>query len=501
MDLATSKNTELESQYSGLRSDKKSQKSKAITEECIYHQHPESFRSSLAELRKVLSIPKQLFKKIAMAVCSCRKGQRSLERTSLSELEACIKKDIPDENLLSRLINDGTKEGAICFNTVQFVESVFREARTYRNESAIRLVALIRMAINGDFTLLEQEQSPESIERRLPANQKCNKNKEKARNVFLRKSMRVLLQKRKKQAGEQAKVVILPMFGGNTNLLQADTDIGRHFSNIAVMFKPCVIEIDYEATGLAMEKNQQKTKISIWCKDDVFLSIRNQLVAKARGLQSLITTAHLQQLARIKLLRRFSAHKITKLAQPLTSSIALVADPQVVKEIKWEDFSKKVHAERQAKSKKSYNCTDRTLKCLHCNTTVTKLSEDRHFSKNAEHEQALLQSNPCDSQYRNKDISVHTCRYHPGYPISHNKKWSCCFQDIDTTTLKEFELAIIHSSTGCVVDQPHVWRYKSRNNRKEHIKLSNRPTSKKLHDIDLYSDKFGELKIGKQNLC
>ena len=449
-----------------------SRKPKPKPDACLYHANPLSFRVIMADLSKSLRIPAPHSKRAAMTVCSCRSGRASSQRTSVAELQVLLASSrTTDAMVLSRLMEDPekTKGESASLMTIRFVENAFRDARIQGTESAVRFSALLKMAFNSDFSLLKQEAS---IGGGKCLEEKDNSDKSKQKRThFSAKSHSALMFKRKRQIGRPAYTIILPMFGGNSNLLQEKEEVGRNFKNIALKFKPCVIEIDYEATGIAMAKNQQKTMAKVWCKQEHYQSIWIQLVHAAEKLQNTLTAIHVQKLKYAKGRRQAMGWQTRSLQlHTLNSPLAHLADPELAKEIKSDDFSKKQNGARHDKMKTRQKTKQGVTRCLHCQNTPDDFDSDE--SPVGQSESNQIRQCGCEGDKARKNIRRPTplCRYHPGF-IERSGKWSCCLQDAGSSKSAQPDSGTIHKTTGCVNDQPHVWRYKmDRPSNKEHKK-------------------------------
>ncbi|GFS13523.1 hypothetical protein ElyMa_001398800 [Elysia marginata] len=147
------------------RTKKKARRLKPNPEECLYHADPESFLPVMKELGRVLEIPDFLYKRGAMAVCSCRTSRTSSQRMDVAELQVFLAScEITDAMLLSRLKEQPIvsktyywRKFYVSLPTVEFVENSLHEASIYGKESPLRFVAILKMALKSDFSLLQEE--------------------------------------------------------------------------------------------------------------------------------------------------------------------------------------------------------------------------------------------------------------------------------------------------------------------------------------------------------
>ncbi|GFS13526.1 hypothetical protein ElyMa_001398900 [Elysia marginata] len=422
---------------------RKDRKPKPNPHECLYHADPTSFLSAMKEVGRTLQIPAPLCKRGAMAVCSCRTSRTSSQRMNVAELRVFLAScEISDAMLLSHLTGGPiqTKADETNLMAIQLVKNALHEASICERESTLRFTALLKMTMKQDLSLLEKEAE---IGGSKPVERKpC---KRKGAPLY------VMIHKIKKRSGGKANVLTLPMFGGNFKRLQLEARVGERFKSISLKYKPCYIEVDYQATGAAMAQKQQKTVVNIWCKKENYEMIRRQLVTEAQILQERITYAHEQQLIRFKMNKRDrylrDANRRTRVS---SSSLARLADPELIKEAKKEDFSRKRRADRQRKAVLMHRKTDSKrkkdgcLKCIHCYNSFTEV--------HAEHNE--LTGKPP----RSKSIKIPPeCRYHPGFPIKKLGKWSCCMQDTHNSS-EPSDISTSHRVTGCSIGHSHVWR-------------------------------------------
>ncbi|KAK3793161.1 hypothetical protein RRG08_024992 [Elysia crispata] len=391
----------------------------------------------MIDLGKILQIPMSLRKHAAMAVCSCRTGRKSSERISAAELQVrLISFETTDMMLVSRLTGnpESTKTAAPNSTTVHFVEDALHEVRASGRESPLRFIAVLKMALKQDFSLLHKEAESGRVR-----HTQIDKSQRKVNaSPFLANFFRGMIHKKKKQSGGPAKLLQLPMFGGNAKLLQESDEIGTRFKVLSVRFNPCVIEIDYEATGIAMAKNIQRTIAKVWCKDEHYHVIHHKLFITAKTLQERLSARHRQQRMGFKVRTNF-----------LSIPFAHLIDPELAQETLRDDFSRKHKADSKDKDKMRHRKKVGSIKCLHCHITFNSVP--------TEQSKASLTSLG-SGQFENDHNVTHSCRYHPGFQSKRLGKWSCCLQDFETYR-KASDIAHIHMDTGCVNDQSHVWRY------------------------------------------
>lgn len=438
---------------------------------CFYHNEKGYFGVVAKELKPMLGIPRTCLSRLAMAICSCRK--KTDKRTSFEEM---IQQDeyenIGDSDLLYKLFASGSSSNnAMSQGSYANANGYISNAIKYKslgNESATRLVIILKMASRKNYKYLCEEMIGQ--QQQLDSTSSDNEQiatttieaKEKGsvsisplkNDVIIYKNnskracrsheIRFILQKRKRQADTMTRQT-LPMFGGSVKTLYRTKNIGEKFCALSAKCKPCVIEMDFEATGERMRQNMKMTIIKIWCKRMHLPIIVRTLTDAARKVQETNDAIHRQQ----KQFRRpwdsKKGHDSCEFNQEF---------PPHLKEIRKSNFSRKQHSSHKKSKvikqkqlrKNRKSDTSFSVRCYNCHIELENLPHRYNNGWNLDNPPSLA------------------CKYHPGYLMDANlttclvnrKVWSCCGQGGESDG-KSFA----HAQNGCQ-QGPHMWRYQTK---------------------------------------
>ncbi|XP_046360340.2 uncharacterized protein LOC124137946 [Haliotis rufescens] len=386
--------------------------------DCVYHTDKVKFESVRKDLQKLQILPKKYGPRLAMTVCTCRKNVKkgNYDVHSLEITRGEVAKVYDDVNLPKWDAYPQTKD---------FVSNVL--STYYTGLSKRKLLCVLVKALDNDFNIFAPEM------RLKPIKKKEHKTSPSAVHYIIRK--------RKKSCSIKTDV-ILPLFGGNSKSLEPAT--GKGFCEVSRKFD-CVVQFDGEKTKMFMDKGQQKTMVTVWCKSQESLGeISQYLTAAAMKIQAETSRKHEQE------------HRKRVAAREIKKSIHLKSSPgdQTAyqfemdrKDIMSLDFEKKVM--KDDKHKRYQLCGKDRFDplvgghCLNCLKTYDSLKE-------------------------NGDV----CRYHKGFIFYCAEEryytWSCCSYSVQYLKPTHAE----HSVSGCTEGQ-HVWR--------PHLKASRGDKSENKH--------------------
>ncbi|XP_067651715.1 uncharacterized protein [Haliotis asinina] len=391
---------------------------------CIYHSDKVKFENARKDLQKLQILPKKYGPRLAMAVCSCRKNAKkgdydvdSIEVTNEDFNRLYLELELPKWDTYPQ--------------TKDFVNEV--QAISLCNPSVKKLLYVLARALDKNYTFLEQEM------RLIPINIKQQKTSPSAIPHIIRK--------RKKSCSIKTDI-ILPLFGGNSKSLETTT--GKGFCDINRKFD-CVVQFDGEKTKAFMDKEKQKTVVTVWCKSRESLTdITLCLTAAAEKIQSEASRRHQREKERRDVAKANSRFFSEKSSSDVKTAYNFEMDR---KEILSCDFEKKVLKEDK---QKRYQPTGKEK--------VDPLIGGHCMN--------------CLKMYDSLKSSDETCRYHEGY-ISYNAVgkyhfWTCC--NNSSCYLKPTHEE--HSSHGCKEGR-HVWR--------PHLKASRGDKSEHKHWTKVFS--------------
>ncbi|XP_012936101.1 uncharacterized protein LOC106011350 [Aplysia californica] len=383
---------------------------------CVYHDDPAGFKSTMLDIKKVAKIPNHLHKRSAMAVCACRRN---------SNFRACdADSGTCDESRQENFIDffGGVPEDMVKSSTVTFIQNMQTMCKRVDNSSAVKFICLVKMALHGEFFHLQEEENFEKT--RKPSRKSEKKRKEKKRF-----SLPLYVSKIKRKLGKAKKTIMLPMFGGNMNVLQDHSQVGRHFKEICKKYRPCVIEVDYEKTGTLMAANQTNSVLKVWCStNEVHHKIATEIVLIAKSVQEEGTKQFLATRRRVRL--QWRPGKILDKCDEFD-------DPFSLKEMKWDTYDKKCFPKGKRNTAARTSASKPAVAyCLNCAVDLPALKTHERCSEDGH-------------------ASSAECVHHSGY-VKENC-WSCCAQLVSVDTKPSWEE---HRSTGCTTSV-HVWRYRS----------------------------------------
>lgn len=360
---------------------------------CLYHSDKYHFDVVCREIEKAKIIPRAYARRLAMCVCSCRKSRFNL---------AAEVKQLDLQNMACHLEN--------CVKTNKWPLSLVTLLKplvnTYyvriENYSQSMLIWVLFRAVNdNNFDLLETLVKKPSPTGPTKEQQKITPTQ-----------FQFMLNKKWKNSKNHCDIII-PLFAGNTKLLQGD----ERFKCLQLQHKDIVIKIDHKANTQFMEKNIAKTRMKLAGKCESEMHKFGQALVKlAADIQMTLDRKHRIQYEKRKEQR----------AQKMYSYCSSTNDhvPVEYKEEMEDHYTRRCNANR--KGSKTKSVADSCLKDGHCMNCLDKF---------------VTLKNPED------------CKYHPGF-IGLDSKWSCCgiCAETDQPTLQE------HKNTGCFTGV-HNWRH------------------------------------------
>ncbi|CAG2222636.1 unnamed protein product [Mytilus edulis] len=359
---------------------------------CLYHADKCHFDIVTRDIEKAKIIPRNYVKRLAMCVCSCRKNKfkitdevRQLDLQEMANyLGNCIKSEKWPVSLVSML-----KPLLLDVRLQQYSQSM--------------LVWILYKAINCQtYSLLdslikkkEPGEVPKKPEQKMTAVQF---------NHMINKKWRNSLYKIE---------VIVPMFAGNTKVLQND----ERFQNLQLKHKDVVVKIDNKANSEFIDKNLKKTKVKLGGK------VKDGLHEMARHLIKI--GEDIQKILDKKRSDIFQKKKMARLQRKnyQDSNIDEPDESLLYKEEMTDLYKRRCEANRIGNKTRTPGAS---LKDGHCINCLDKFVTLKH-----------------------PDV----CKYHPGF-IDLEGNWNCCGMksQFNQPTLKE------HQITGCSTGV-HNWRH------------------------------------------